>query len=261
MIPKIIHYCWFGGKRKPKLVQDCIKSWRKYLPDYKFIEWNENNSDLSHLFVKEVYRLKKWAFVADYIRLNVLYVNGGIYLDTDMMVLKSFNNLLDNKCFFGAEDKFFISCGVIGSVKNNEFIKDCISQYDLISINNDIDFSHITIPRIITDIYRKKYNYFLSFDKKTEQDIIVIYPFTFFYPLPHSNKEDFKQYKDYLSSDSFAVHLWNESWIDYNEFQYLKKGKYFLGIKLILKNIFIKGKIEMSYFRKILSHFKAILIK
>ena len=92
MIPKVVQYCWFGGKKKTKLIKDCIKSWKRYLPDYKIIEWNEKNSDLAHPFVIEAYKLKKWAFVSDYIRLKVLYDFGGIYLDTDMMVLKSFES-------------------------------------------------------------------------------------------------------------------------------------------------------------------------
>jgi len=260
MIPKVIHYCWFGGKRKSKLIKDCILSWKHYLPDYEFIEWNEENCDLTIPFVRETYSLKKWAFVADYIRLKILYENGGIYLDTDMMVLKSFDNLLKNRIFFGAEDNEYINCAIIGSIKNNEFIKECISRYDSININNGINFEEITIPRIITDVYRKKYNYFLPFDKKIEKDKIVIYPFIFFYPLPYENKKDIKQYINYASEDTYTVHLWNESWIKYNEFQYLTKRQYGLALKLILKNIFIEGKIELTYFRKILSCFKETFI-
>ena len=75
MIPKVIHYCWFGNKKKSKLIRDCILSWKYYLPDYEIIEWNERNSDLSIPFVKEAYKLKKWAFVADYIRLKVVVLH------------------------------------------------------------------------------------------------------------------------------------------------------------------------------------------
>ena len=99
MLPKVIHYCWFGGAKKPKLVRDCIKSWRNHLTDYEIIEWNESNCDLSHPFLNKCFELKKWAFVSDYIRLKVLYENGGIYLDTDMIVIKTFDNLLLKKLF------------------------------------------------------------------------------------------------------------------------------------------------------------------
>lgn len=261
MIPKVIHYCWFGGKIKSKLIKQCILSWKHYLPDYEIIEWNEKNCDLTNPFVRKAYSLKKWAFVADYIRLKVLYENGGVYLDADMMVIKSFDSLLSNLCFFGAEDEEYLNCAIIGAEKNNVFIKQCISRYELISINNGIDWGQITIPRIVTDIYRKKYNYVLPFNQKIEHNGLVIYPINYFYPLPHKDKQDVINFKNYLSKESFAVHLWNESWIEYNEFQYLRKGKYVLGLKIAFKNIFINGKIDMAYLRKILSCFKESLIK
>lgn len=261
MIPKIIHYCWFGGGRKPKLVRDCIKSWRRHLPDYEIIEWNEKNSDLTPPFVKEAYKLRKWAFVADFIRLKVLYEDGGVYLDTDMMVVKSLDSLLINECFFGAEDLNFISCGIIGSKKNDVFIKECLSKYETINLCDEINWGQIAIPRIITDIFRKNYNFFMPFDKKIVQDGIIIYPFSYFYPLPYGNKEDVKNYKNYLSKDSFAVHLWNGSWVEYSEFHYLRKGQYVLGLKIILKNILTQKKKDISYLRKIASCVKESLIK
>lgn len=261
MIPKVIHYCWFGGKRKSKLIKQCILSWKHYLPDYEIIEWNEKNCDLTNPFVRKAYSLKKWAFVADFIRLKVLYENGGIYLDTDMMVLKSFNSLLSTLCFFGAEDEDYLNCAIIGAQKNNAFIKQCISRYELISINNGIDWRQITIPRIVTDIYRKKYNYVLPFNKKNVHYDLVIYPINYFYPLPYKDKQDIKNYKNYLVIESFAVHLWNESWIEYSEFHYLRKGQYFLGLKIAVKNILTQNKLNAPYLRKIASCIKESIIK
>jgi hypothetical protein len=261
MIPKVIHYCWYGGKSKPKLINDCILSWKLNLPDYEIIEWNEKNSDLSSPFVIEAYRLKKWAFVADYIRLKVLYENGGIYLDTDMMVIKSLDVILFNECFLGAEDKEFINCAIIGAQKNNKFIKECLSKYEFINISNQMNWCQITIPRIITDVFRNNYNFFLPFDKKIEQDGLVIYPFTYFYPLPYENKNEAKNYDNYLSTDSYAVHLWNESWIEYSEFHYLRNGQYALGLRITLKNILKSKHISVRYSRKILSCIKQSLIK
>ena len=93
MIPKIIHYCWFGGKELPIEVKKCIASWRKMCPDYEIIRWNESNFDVGqHPFVREAYKAKVWAFVSDYARLKVVYDNGGIYLDTDVETLR--NNAL-----------------------------------------------------------------------------------------------------------------------------------------------------------------------
>ena len=92
MIPKIIHYCWFGGKEKPKDVLDCIASWKKYCPDYKIIEWNETNYDVhKNQYMSDAYKERKWAFVSDYARIDVVYTYGGIYLDTDVEVIKPLN--------------------------------------------------------------------------------------------------------------------------------------------------------------------------
>ena len=90
MIPKIIHYCWFGGGPKPKSVEKCIRSWKKYCSDYEIIEWNEDNFDISSspLYAKQAYAAKKWAFVSDYARLKVVFEYGGIYFDTDVQVIK-----------------------------------------------------------------------------------------------------------------------------------------------------------------------------
>src|SRR5690554_2001513 len=103
-IPKTIHYCWFGNKKKPKIVEECIVSWHKVLSDYEIKEWNETNVDLNGTFVKFTYSKKKWAFVSDYVRLSVLYNHGGIYLDTDMLFLKPLDSFLENDLFFGAEE-------------------------------------------------------------------------------------------------------------------------------------------------------------
>lgn len=98
---KIIHYCWFGGNEKSQIIKKCINSWKKYMPEYKIMEWNEKNIDLSFSpFVIEAYKNKKWAFVSDVIRLKVLYEYGGIYLDTDVELYESLDDLLKNNDAF-----------------------------------------------------------------------------------------------------------------------------------------------------------------
>lgn len=100
MIPKKIHYCWFGRNPLPELARRCIESWKKYCPDYEIIEWNEDNYDINKIpYVKEAYQAKKWAFVTDYVRLDVVNKFGGIYLDTDVELLKSLDSLLKYKAF------------------------------------------------------------------------------------------------------------------------------------------------------------------
>lgn len=261
MIPKVIHYCWFGGKRKPKLVRDCIKSWRIYLPEYEIIEWNENNIDLLHPFVRGVYKQKKWAFVADFIRLRVLCEYGGIYLDTDMMVMKSFDALLENECFFGAENQDYINAAIIGCEKNNKFIQECLLRYDLIDLGKVTDLRLITIPRIITDVFRNKHGFDLPFDKKLIQDCIEIYPPVYFYPFPFENKHDLMNFNKYVVYETFAVHMWSSSWIEYSEFYYLRNREYKKGLQKSLKHIIEEKKCSGAYLRKLASCIKESLLK
>ncbi|EIA10424.1 polysaccharide biosynthesis protein CpsM [Flavobacterium frigoris PS1] len=259
-IPKIIHYCWFGGKTKPKLVRDCIKSWKKYLPDYEIIEWHEKNTDLSHPFVKHAYESQKWAFVSDYIRLKVLYENGGIYLDTDMMLLKSLDDFLENECFFGAEEENIVSCGIIGAVKQNKFIKECIEHYDFIDLEKKTNWHKTVVTIIITKLFRTKYHFYGVFDKRINYDTITIYPINIFYPFPYEKKEDIVNYKQYIKPDSYALHLWVGSWIVYNEFKFLRNGEYWKGFKIIFQKTLCKN-LNVKYIRKIISAIKQSLTK
>ena len=105
-IPKYIHYCWFGKGEKPDIVKKCIESWKANLSDYEIIEWNEENFDInSNDYVREAYKVKKFAFVSDYVRVYALYNHGGIYLDTDVEVFKSFDEIFNNESFWGFEQK------------------------------------------------------------------------------------------------------------------------------------------------------------
>lgn len=132
MIPKVIHYCWFGGKEKPEIVEKCMHSWRKFCPDYQIVEWNEKNFDIDCCpYVQEAYERKKWAFVSDYARLYVIFNEGGVYLDTDIELLKSIDDLLMNDTFFGYEDGSYINTGVgFGAVKHCLIIKKILDDYD-----------------------------------------------------------------------------------------------------------------------------------
>ncbi len=126
MIPKVIHYCWFGKKEKPDIVKKCIKSWNEFLPEYEIIEWNEKNFDINtYLFTKQAYEIGNYAFVSDYVRVYVLYNYGGIYLDTDTEILGSLDPFLKNSSFWGFEEKNYIATSIIGAECGNEFEKNC----------------------------------------------------------------------------------------------------------------------------------------
>lgn len=133
MIPKKIHYIWFGKGEKNERVKHCIESWKKYLPDYEIIEWNEDNFDINYNdFTKSAYENKKWAFVSDVARLWVLYNEGGIYMDTDVEVYKPLDEFLNNEGFTGFEDIHYPVTATLGAVKGNPVIKMMLDYYNCI---------------------------------------------------------------------------------------------------------------------------------
>ena len=248
-IPKTIHYCWFGEKKKPKLVKECIASWRKILSGYTIKEWNETNVDLSHPFIKHAYIQKKWAFVSDYVRLKILYAHGGIYLDTDMLFFKPLTDFLDNDLFIGAETDRFISCGIIGAIPEHPFIEKGIQSYDTMDLT-DIAFHKITIPKILTVSFRSFYNFHEKFDTIVKKDKVVIYPKNYFYPYSYEDSEITNNYMDFITQETYAIHLWNKSWKDYSEFYYLKRRLYFKGLKTAVINL-LRGDVILNraYFK------------
>lgn len=141
MIPKIIHYCWFGGNPIPEKDKKCIDSWKKFCPDYEIIEWNENNFDVNCCqYVKEAYEAKKWAFVSDYVRLKVIFENGGIYFDTDVELIKNIDNMLNFESFFCFENHNQINTGLgFGAHKKNIIVKKMLDDYNIIhfKLNNE----------------------------------------------------------------------------------------------------------------------------
>ena len=132
MIPKKIHYCWFGRGEKPKLAQKCIASWKKYCPDYEIIEWNEDNFDINmNGYTRMCYVEKKYAFLSDYVRLLVVAEHGGIYFDTDVELLKAPGELLHHDAFFGFEMNDYVATGLgFGSVAHGTAIEAMLSEYD-----------------------------------------------------------------------------------------------------------------------------------
>ncbi|WP_010006971.1 glycosyltransferase family 32 protein [Leuconostoc fallax] len=132
MIPKVIHYIWFGGKAKPNKIVQQIEQWRSILPDYQIKEWNETNYDIKNInvkYVQEALQENMWAFVSDYVRLDILNREGGIYLDTDVEILKSFDELLKNKAFIGRESKYAFSTAVIASEPKQRWLQQLLEDY------------------------------------------------------------------------------------------------------------------------------------
>ncbi len=130
-IPKVIHYCWFGGKPLPELAQKCMESWKRYCPDYEIKRWDETNFDLNYNdYVREAYEAKKWAFLSDVARLYVLVEYGGIYMDTDVEVLKPLDELLKYEAVSGFESEQWIPTGLMASIKGQKMFVELLHDYD-----------------------------------------------------------------------------------------------------------------------------------
>lgn len=195
MIPRTIHYCWFGEGPLNEDILDCIESWGQMCPDYTIKRWDELNFPLEkYPFASKMYNEKKWAFVSDFARLQILYDEGGVYLDTDMMLTQSLEPITVYDCALGEESPGIISAGMIAAGKHHPFIHDCKAVYD----KNPQDLT--TIPRVLTDVFKSYPN----------KDNIKVFPPKTFYPF---DQEHIKEYTGQnLGPDVIGVHLWHYSW-------------------------------------------------
>ncbi|MFC4320715.1 glycosyltransferase family 32 protein [Litchfieldia salsa] len=207
-IPKIIHYCWFGGNDKPAIVKKCIESWKQHLSDYEIIEWNEQTFDiLSILYVKQAYESRKFAFVSDYVRVYALYHIGGIYLDTDVEVFKTFDELLHHESFWGFEQENFIATSTIGSAKSNTLIGHFLEFYkDKKFKKEDGSFDELTNVAIVTDMLEKK-------GLNTNGTYQVIEGIGTFYPQTYFSPYDYINCRKFITDNTFAMHHFYKSWL------------------------------------------------
>jgi len=257
-IPKIIHYCWFGYQPYSKVQKLCINSWQAKLPDYEFRLWNEDNIDMSHPFIAYAYKHKKWAFVSDYVRLQKLFDYGGIYLDTDMYLTRSLNPFLTNGCFLGAEDSTLVNAAIIGANKHNDYIKACLEYYE----TKDLSEKHLNlaIPRVLTRTLIGEDGFYELFTEIKTLNKVVVYPPAYFYPMPYDiNKAFDKQFKKFIKKETYAIHLWDGSWVDYSEFQLIRRGSYFEALKKIITKP--SQTLDFKYIKKILRTFVKTLFK
>lgn len=207
MIPKIIHYCWFGRNPKPKLAKKCIKSWKKYCPDYEIIEWNEDNFDISSapLYVRQAYEAKMWAFVTDYVRLWAMTQFGGIYMDSDVQVIKPLDSFLCHKAFSGFENDKNIPTGIMACEKGFPLFLEFLRYYDTAKFLNDKGKPiKTTNVEIMTSICLK-YGLVQNNQFQVIQGF-ALYPKDYFCPISYATNEMKK------TRNTTTIHWFAASW-------------------------------------------------
>lgn len=237
-IEKVIHYCWFGRKPKNAKVENCIASWKRICPDYKIVEWNEDNFDVNMIpFTREAYKCGRWSFVSDYARLWIIYNYGGIYLDTDIEMVKATDRLLEEQCFFGFEItqnvKYRINTGGgFGAVKHHPAVKRIMDYYaDHHFLGEDGTEELIVCSETNTAALR-------DFGLKTDGSMqrlgdILILPVEYFAPINYYTREK------NITENTVWIHHYAASWMTKKEkvFAFLLKK---LGRKKFMNLVKIK---------------------
>jgi mannosyltransferase OCH1-like enzyme len=208
MIPKIIHYCWFGNAEIPKQHKRYIEDWKKKMPDYEFMLWNEQNSPMHLPYMQNALKNKKWANLSNYSRLHALNQYGGIYLDTDIELLKSFTPLLANSCFFGFEDPYMdwegcVNNAVMGAMPEHWFVKHMMSS--LLECFDGNESAHLSSPNLTTALLKQE-----GLKVYGEQSLkdIKIFPTEYFYP--YSWHQIFNP--DNVTQNTYCIHRFAQSW-------------------------------------------------
>lgn len=205
---KVIHYCWFGRGEKPNLTKKCISTWEKNLPDYKIIEWNEDNFNISQCkFAADAYKDRNFAFVSDFVRAKVLYEQGGIYLDTDVEVLQSFDPFVNDNFFAGFEEKAFVGTCVMGTEPNSPLLKEYLSHYENAEYFNADGSKYVDTNVILLTRLLEEKGLVRDDHEQLVDGYIKIYPRTFFSPYDYINGID------YITDNSYAIHHFVQSWL------------------------------------------------
>lgn len=208
MIPKVIHYCWFGRSELPPLAKKCIASWKKFLPDYEIKEWNEDNYDITkNAYMAAAYKEKKFGFVPDYIRFDLIYKYGGFYFDTDVEIIKPLDSLLQYKGIMGFEAKDFVNGGlIVAGEKGLEIFKEMRNIYDSVSFyKEDGSLNLLPSPTYNTEVLLKH-----GLKKNGElQEVagITIFPTDYFCPKPSQFG------KINITKNTLTIHHYAASWI------------------------------------------------
>lgn len=211
MIPKTIHYCWFGRGEMPELVVHCIDSWKRHLHGYQLVLWNEDSFDINmSSYTREAYKAKKFAFVADYVRLYALYHHGGIYLDADVEMLRTPDAFLNHRAFTGCEieESVWVTAVVMAAEKGHPWIEGLLNAYsdkEFILQNGELDMTPIT--KLVTRLTMEDYGWIPENRYQVLENGLNIYPFEVFCA------KNWRTGKITVTDDTYMVHHFSGSWL------------------------------------------------
>lgn len=237
MIPRTIHYCWFGRGAMPELARKCIASWHKYMPDWDYKLWNEDNFDVSQVvYIKEAYEARKYAFVSDFVRLFVLEREGGIYLDTDVEVFRSFEKLLEFRAFAGFEGSKYLPLGtcVLASEAHGIWVSEQLDYYrDRHFLKEDGTMDNTTNVQFITAKMREQG--FVQNGMEQDFKDLHVFPVDYFCPM-QTTGEFFR------TNNTYCNHLGMGSWMDRKDGLKARIGR-LVGRKNMIRLIKLKRKL------------------
>ncbi|WP_294617827.1 glycosyltransferase family 32 protein [uncultured Bacteroides sp.] len=241
MIPKLIHYCWLSGDAIPEKLQRCMDSWKKHLPDYEFVLWDLNRFDIRRsLWVQQAFEARKYAFAADYIRLYAVYHYGGIYMDMDVEVLRSFDTLLDADYMFGLETEEGVEAGIFGAKPYNPYIKKCLDYYEGRTFRKaDGSYDMRPLPAVMYGILSGNYTILprATVSLGSGLDAMSLFPVDYF------TAKSYETGKVKVTKNTYTIHHFAGSWV--SPVDKIKERIY----KWISKNVFLAWIYDNTYKR------------
>lgn len=206
MIPRLLHYCWYGDGKKSAQILHCMASWRRLLPSWDVVEWNESNTPTDFPYAAEALKSGQWAMLSDYARLHALYEHGGVYLDTDVELIQPLEPFLKHECFLGFQDEReqddWVNNAVIGAIPRNTFVAECLA----FTLSYHAHFGHFArSPAVTTHVLRRRG--LLNYGRQ-DLGCVALYPREVFYPF-HWNA---KYSPACIRDNTVAIHFWEGSW-------------------------------------------------
>ncbi len=208
MIPKTIHYCWFGRSEKPRLAEKCIASWKKFCPDFEIMEWNEDNFNIENYpYAKYCFENKKWAFLSDFVRLIVVYEYGGVYFDTDVEVIKPFHELLFYDAFYGFENNTNIATGLgFGAISKHKTVDAMIQKYNELKADENGKYPLVVCPALNTEALIPM-GLKLNGQLQNVEGAVIL-------PIDYLNPYDDPTGRLNKSKNTVSIHWYSKSWMD-----------------------------------------------